>query len=118
MIARYTRPEIGRLFTDEHKYGTWLAVELAVAEAWASFGEVPKDALARIKKRAAFDAARIDELEATLHHDVLAFTTAVGENLGGDSAYFHKGLTSSDVVDTAQSLILREAGQLIELGLT
>ncbi len=118
MIARYTRPEMGRLFTDQHKYETWLAVELAVAEAWSRRGEVPADAVKRIRSSAAFEIDRIDELEGTLNHDVLAFTTAVGEHIGADSAYFHKGLTSSDVVDTAQSMVLRDAGQIIELGLS
>jgi adenylosuccinate lyase len=118
MIARYTRPEMGRLFTDQHKYETWLAVELAVADAWVRRGEVPAEAVERIRGSAAFEIDRINELEGTLNHDVLAFTTAVGEHIGADSAYFHKGLTSSDVVDTAQSIVLREAGQLIEVALT
>src|SRR5688500_2605878 len=118
MISRYTRPEMGRLFTDQHKYETWLQVELAVAEAWSRRGEVPAEAVQRIRASAAFEIERINELEATLNHDVLAFTTAVGEHIGADSAYFHKGLTSSDVVDTAQSMVLRDAGQLIEVALS
>ena len=117
MITRYTRPEMGRLFTDQHKYETWLQVEIAVAAAWARRGAVPEDAVARIRASAAFEIDRINELENTLNHDVLAFTTAVGEHIGADSAYFHKGLTSSDVVDTAQSMVLRDAGQLIEVAL-
>src|SRR6476661_8889838 len=102
MIRRYTRPEMGSLFEDQHKYDTWLAVELAVCEEWAERGKIPADALQRIRAAAEFSVERIDELETTLSHDVLAFTTAVGEHLGSDSAYFHRGLTSSDVVDTAQ----------------
>jgi adenylosuccinate lyase len=118
MITRYTRPEMGRLFTDQHKYETWLAVELAVADAWARRGAFEPAVAQRIRDNAGFSIERINELEGTLNHDVLAFTTAVGEHIGDDSAYFHKGLTSSDVVDTAQSIVLRDAGMQIEVGLT
>lgn len=117
MIKRYTRPEMGALFTDEHRYQCWLEVELAACAAWAGAGEIPKAVHERIRKKARFSVKRIDELEATLHHDVLAFTTCVGESIGADSSFFHRGLTSSDVVDTAQSLVLKQAGQLIEAGL-
>jgi len=117
MIARYTRPKMGALFTDRHKFDTWLKVELAVCQTWAEAGKIPKAAYLRIKKAARFKLKRIEEIEAEVHHDVIAFTTAVGDHLGKDTAYFHKGLTSSDVVDTAQSLILKEAGQLLEVEL-
>jgi adenylosuccinate lyase len=117
MIERYTRPEMGALFKDRHKYDTWLKVELAVCEAWAAQGAIPGDAYDRIKAKAGFTIRSIEELEAKTHHDVIAFTTAVGERIGADSAYFHKGLTSSDVVDTAGNLVLKQAGQLLEEGL-
>jgi len=117
VIERYTRPEMGELFTDQHKFDAWLAVELAVCEAWASAGAIPRQAVDRIKRKAKFSIARINEIESQVQHDVIAFTTAVGEHLGADSAFLHKGLTSSDVVDTAQSMILKEAGQLLEKGL-
>ncbi|MBN2083240.1 adenylosuccinate lyase [bacterium] len=114
MIARYTRPKMGNLFSDKSKFDTWLQVELAVCEAWAERGVIPKAAYNRIKKKARFRLKRIEEIEAEVHHDVIAFTTAVADYIGEDSAYFHKGLTSSDVVDTAQNLILKEAGRLLE----
>jgi adenylosuccinate lyase len=117
MIERYTRPEMGALFTEEHKFDTWLRVELAVCDAWAGQGAIPKAALDRIKRKARFELTRINEIESQVQHDLVAFTTAVGEHIGADSAFFHKGLTSSDVVDTAQSLVLKQAGQLIERGL-
>jgi len=114
MIARYTRPEMGRLFADKHKFDTWLKVELAVCEAWAERGVIPKAAFNRIKKKARFRLKRIEEIEAEIHHDVIAFTTAVADYIGDDSAYFHKGLTSMDIVDTSQNLILKQAGQVLE----
>lgn len=114
MIRRYTRPVMGALFTDEHKYETWLKVELAACAAWEKQGAIPKRAYERIRRKAKFKIERIEEIEARVHHDLVSFTTAVAESIGKDSAYFHMGLTSSDVVDTAQSLILKEAGQLLE----
>ena len=117
MIARYTRPEMGVLFTDKSKFDAWLKVELAVCEAWAERGVIPMAAYKRIKRKARFRLKRIEEIEAQVHHDVIAFNTAVADYIGEDSAYFHKGLTSSDVVDTAQNLILKEAGRLLEVGL-
>lgn len=117
MIERYTRPQMGALFSEQHKFDTWLSVELAVCDAWAADGAIPKGAAERVRQKARFDIKRIDEIESQVHHDVIAFTTAVGEHIGKDSAYFHKGLTSSDVVDTAQSLVLKQAGQLLEEGL-
>ena len=117
MIERYTRPKMGRMFTAKHRFDTWLKVELAVCEAWAERGEIPQDAWKRIRKKANYKLRRINEIEAQVHHDVIAFNTAVADYIGEDSAYFHKGMTSNDVVDTAQCLILKEAGQLIEEGL-
>jgi adenylosuccinate lyase len=113
MIARYTRPEMGALWELENKYQTWLDVELAVCEAWAEMGEIPKAALAVIREKAAFDVGRIDEIEAVVKHDVIAFLTSVAEHVGPDSRYVHKGLTSSDVVDTALSLLMRRAADII-----
>ena len=113
MIARYTRPEMGRIWTLENKYMKWLEVELAVCEAWAERGEIPRSALKTIMKRARFDAERIDEIEKTVRHDVIAFLTSVAENIGQESRYVHKGLTSSDVVDTALSLLMREASDML-----
>jgi adenylosuccinate lyase len=114
MISRYTRPEMGRLFTDQHKYETWLDVELAVCKVWADEKVIPLAAYNRIRKNARFKLDRIDAIEREVQHDVIAFTTAVAEHIGKDSAWFHRGLTSSDVVDTAQSLVLKQAGRQLE----
>ncbi len=113
MITRYTRPEMGRIWTLENKYMKWLEVEIAACEAWARRGEVPAAALRTIKKKARFDVGRIDEIEKTVKHDVIAFLTSVAENVGSESRFIHKGLTSSDIVDTALSLLMREASDLI-----
>ena len=113
MIARYTLKEMGRLWEPENKFGKWLDVELAVCEAWAETGKIPRRALAVIKEKAGFDVARIDEIEAVVKHDVIAFLTSVAEKVGPESRYIHKGLTSSDIVDTAQSLLMREAATII-----
>lgn len=113
MIARYTRKEMGKIWSDENKFRKWLEVEIAVCEAWAELGKIPADALREIKERADFDLKKIDEIEATVKHDVIAFLTAVAEKVGPVSRYIHIGLTSSDVVDTALALQIREAGELI-----
>jgi adenylosuccinate lyase len=113
MIPRYTRPEMGRIWTLENKYMKWLEVEIAACEAWASIGEIPKSALQTIRKKARFDVNRIDEIEKTVKHDVIAFLTSVAEHVGQESRFIHKGLTSSDIVDTAQSLLMREASDII-----
>ncbi|HHN65071.1 MAG TPA: adenylosuccinate lyase [Nitrospirae bacterium] len=113
MIQRYTRDEMGRIWSLENKYRRWLDVEIAVCEAWAELGEIPEDSLKRIKERAGFDLKRIDEIEATVKHDVIAFLTSVAEHVGEDSRYIHKGLTSSDILDTALALVLREAAGII-----
>ena len=109
MISRYTRPEMGALWSEDAKYARWLRVELAVCEAWARRGVVPADALDRIRQRARVDAARIEEIEGRVRHDVIAFLTDLEGSIGPDSRFVHVGLTSSDVVDTALALALVEA---------
>ncbi len=113
MIARYSRPEMAALFEDAARYRTWLEVELAVCAAMERHGEVPAGATARIRSRAKVDSKRVDELEATLRHDVIAFLTAVGESVGEDARFLHKGMTSSDLVDTALALTLTRACDLL-----
>jgi len=113
MIQRYTHPEMGAIWSDQRRYETWLEVELAAADAMAEAGLIPKDAAAELRAKAGFDIARIEEIEATTQHDVIAFTTAVAEKVGPAARWLHFGLTSSDVVDTAQALQMREACGLI-----
>ena len=119
MIPRYTRKEMGAVWSDASKFGKWLDVELAATEALAEAGLVPKDAAAAIRTRAKADAARILEIESRVKHDVIAFTMAVSESIGDPSAarWLHYGMTSNDVVDTAQALQVRDASHLIERGL-
>ena len=116
MIPRYTRPEMGRIWTDANKYAKWLEVELAATDTLAEAGLVPKEAAAALRSRAKTDAARINEIESQVKHDVIAFTMAVGESIGDPAAarWLHYGLTSNDVVDTAQALLIRDASHLIE----
>jgi adenylosuccinate lyase len=104
---------MSKIWSEEAKYENWLRIEIAVSEAWAEIGRIPHEALVRIKDRAGFDMKRIDELEKTLKHDVIAFLTAVAEYVGEDSRYIHLGLTSSDVLDTAFALQLRDAAAII-----
>ncbi len=113
MIRRYTNPEMGRIWSDQRKYETWLQVEVAAVEAMAHAGVVPAEAARDIKERAAFSVERIEEIEETTQHDVIAFTTAVAEHVGPSARWLHFGLTSSDVIDTAQALQMREACDLI-----
>lgn len=113
MIKRYTRPEMGAVWEDRNRYRKWLDVELAVCEVWAELGEIPADALERIRSKADFSVERIDEIEKVVKHDVIAFTTSVADHIGEDSRFFHKGLTSYDVVDTALSLMIVESLELI-----
>jgi adenylosuccinate lyase len=119
LIPRYTREEMGRVWSDANKFTRWLDVELAATEALAEAGLVPKDAAALIRSRAKVDVARILELESRVKHDVIAFTMAIGESIGDPAAarWLHYGLTSNDVVDTAQALLVRDASRLIERGL-
>jgi len=116
LIARYTRSEMGRVWSDENKFRKWLEVELAATDTLADEGVVPRDAAAKLRERARIDVARINEIEAKVRHDVIAFTIAVQETVGDPEAarWLHYGLTSNDVVDTAQALLIREASQLIE----
>ena len=113
MIARYTRPEMGRIWTDEYKFRKWLEVELAATETLADAGLVPKAAAQAIRRKADFDLQRIYEIEAEVRHDVIAFTTAVAEKVGPEARWLHYGLTSNDVVDTAQALQIKEASAIL-----
>ena len=118
MIARYTRPEMGRIWSEENKYRRWLDVELAASEALAETGEVPLEAAEALRKHADFDIGRIQEIEREVKHDVISFTTAVSEKMAAAGApehsrWLHYGLTSNDVVDTAQALQIRDANALI-----
>src|SRR5919202_5239519 len=113
MIERYTLPEMGALWSERNKFRKWLDVEVAVCEVHAEMGTIPRAAVEEIKARAAFTVERIKEIEATTRHDVIAFTTALAENIGEASRFVHYGLTSSDVVDTANALLLREAADLL-----
>ena len=114
MIPRYTRSEMARIWSDENRFRTWLAVEVAATETLAEAGLVPKDAARAIRERADFSVERILEIEAEVRHDVIAFTTAVAEIVGPHARWFHYGLTSNDVVDTAQALLIRQASEVIE----
>ncbi len=114
MIPRYTRPEMGRIWGDENRFRTWLAVEVAATETLAEAGWVPKAAAKAIRERADFNLDRIQQIEAEVRHDVIAFTTAVAEIVGPHSRWFHYGLTSNDVVDTAQALLVGQASAIIE----
>lgn len=113
MITRYTLPEMGALWSEQNKFQKWLDVELAVCEVHAEMGTIPRDALEEIKSRAAFTVERINEVEKTTDHDVIAFTTVLAEAIGPAARFVHYGLTSSDVVDTANALLLRDACDLL-----
>ncbi len=117
MIQRYTHPEMGRIWSDQRRYETWLLVESAAADAMAAAGIVPSAAARDIRERGAFDIARIEEIEKVTQHDVIAFTTAVAEKVGESARWMHFGMTSSDVIDTAQALQMREACDVILTGL-
>jgi adenylosuccinate lyase len=117
MIQRYTGAEMGRIWSDQRKYETWLQVEIAALDAMARAGIVPPEAARDIRERGRFDVARIEEIEQVTQHDVIAFTTVVAEHVGASARWLHFGLTSSDVVDTAQALQTREACDLILQGL-
>jgi adenylosuccinate lyase len=113
MIDRYTLPEMGALWSEETRFQKWLDVEIAVCEVHAEMGTIPREALEQIKSRAIFSVARINEIEKTTDHDVIAFTTNLAESIGDAARFVHYGLTSSDVVDTANALLLREACDLL-----
>ena len=113
MIARYTRPEMGRIWSEENKFRQWLAVEIAATETLAEAGLVPRPAAKAIREKADFDLGRIYQIEAEVKHDVIAFTTAVAEKIGAESRWLHYGLTSNDVVDTAQALQVKAASAIL-----
>lgn len=117
MLERYALPEMGRIWSEENKFRKMLDIELLVCEALAGLGEIPGEAVTKIKDKAGFDLKRIREIEEEVHHDVIAFLTAVAEQVGEESRYIHLGLTSYDVVDTSLSLRMREAADLIGQGL-
>ncbi len=118
MIERYTLPEMGSIWTDKNRYQKWLDVELAVCEAWAEKGEIPPQSLQNIKDKADFSIEQIEEIEKVVKHDVIAFLTSVAEKVGEDARFIHLGLTSYDVVDTALSLLIKEALIKIQKDLT
>jgi len=113
MIERYTLPEMGAIWSLQNKFQKWLDVEIAVCEVHSEDGIIPADALAEIKSKAAFTVERINEIEKTTDHDVIAFTTNLAENIGDAARFVHYGLTSSDVVDTANALLLKEACEIL-----
>ena len=113
MLERYTRPEMGAIWTTENRYQAWLEVEILAVEAWAKLGDIPAEDAAKVRANASFDVEEINRLEAITHHDVVAFTRAVSESLGAEKKWVHYGLTSTDVVDTAQGYILKQANDLI-----
>ncbi len=113
LISRYTLPEMGAIWEAKNKFDIWLDIEVAVCEAWSDLGEIPKEALREIQKKADFNIQRIDEIEKETRHDVIAFTTCVSEYVGPSSRYIHLGMTSSDVVDTAFDIQLKQASKLI-----
>src|ERR1044071_4652501 len=113
MISRYTLPEMGAVWSEQNKFQKWLEVELAVCEVHAEMGTIPREALEEIKSRAQFSVERISEIEKTTDHDVIAFTTNLAESIGDAARFVHYGLTSSDVVDTANALLLRDACDIL-----
>jgi len=117
MIPRYSRSDMARIWSDENRFGAWLRVEIAASEVLAERGVVPKEALAAIKEKARFEVAKIDALEKEVQHDVIAFVSNVAENVGAEGRWLHYGLTSSDVVDTALALLMRDACDLIHADL-
>ncbi|HJF19430.1 MAG TPA: adenylosuccinate lyase [Enterococcus columbae] len=117
MLARYTREEMGNIWTDQNRYQAWLEVEILADEAWAELGEIPKEDVALIREKATFDINRILEIEEMTRHDVVAFTRAVSESLGEERKWVHYGLTSTDVVDTAYGYLIKQANDLLRQGL-
>jgi len=115
VIERYTMPKMREIWSEENKFRKWLEVEIAACEAWAGLGRIPREALAKIKRKASFEIERINEIEKETNHDLIAFLTSVAEKVGRDSRFIHLGLTSYDVEDTARSMQLRDAADLIIL---
>ncbi|CAM4344537.1 adenylosuccinate lyase [Jeotgalicoccus halotolerans] len=114
MISRYSREEMTKIWTEENRFDAWLEVEILASEAWAELGVIPKDEVKNIRPNARIDVDRIKEIEAETRHDVVAFTRQISETLGEEKKWVHYGLTSTDVVDTAQSYILKQANEIIE----
>ncbi len=117
MIPRYTRPEMGAIWSDENKFSVWLEIEILACEAQADLGIIPKDAVSVIREKAAFDVDRILEIEEEVKHDVIAFLTNVSEHVGAESRFIHLGMTSSDVLDTALAVQMKQSGELLLKGL-
>jgi adenylosuccinate lyase len=113
MIDRYTRPEMGAVWTEQNRFQAWLEVEILACEAWAELGEIPKEDVAKLREKASFDIERIKEIEEETRHDVVAFTRAVSETLGEEKKWVHYGLTSTDVVDTALSYVIKQANAIL-----
>jgi len=113
MIERYTRPEMGAIWTEENRFQAWLEVEILACEAWAELGHIPKEDVKLLRQNASFDMNRIKEIEEETRHDVVAFTRAVSETLGEERKWVHYGLTSTDVVDTALSYLLKQANAIL-----
>ncbi|GEQ49054.1 adenylosuccinate lyase [Tetragenococcus koreensis] len=113
MLARYTRKEMGKIWSDENRYNAWLETEILADEAWAELGEIPQKDVEKIKANATFDISRIQEIEAQTKHDVVSFTRAVSESLGEESKWIHYGLTSTDVVDTAYGYLMKQANEIL-----
>jgi adenylosuccinate lyase len=113
MIERYTRPEMGAIWTEENRFKAWLEVEILACEAWAELGVIPKEDVKKIREKASFNIERIKEIEEETRHDVVAFTRAVSETLGEERKWVHYGLTSTDVVDTALSYLLKQANEIL-----
>ncbi len=117
MLDRYTRPEMAKIWSQHNQYQSWLEVEIAVDEAWAKLGVVPQEDVDKINAKATFDENRIAEIEAVTHHDVVAFTRDVSESLGEERKWIHYGMTSTDVVDTAQGYRLKQANDILRADL-
>ncbi|MDN6579318.1 MAG: adenylosuccinate lyase, partial [Tetragenococcus koreensis] len=113
MLARYTRKEMGKIWSDENRYNAWLETEILADEAWAELGEIPQKDVEKIKANATFDISRIQEIEAQTKHDVVSFTRAVSESLGEERKWIHYGLTSTDVVDTAYGYLMKQANEIL-----
>lgn len=113
MIDRYTRPEMGNIWTEQNRFQAWLEVEILACEAWVKLGEIPEEDVKKIRENASFDINRIQEIELETRHDVVAFTRAVSETLGEERKWVHYGLTSTDVVDTALSYLIRQANEIL-----
>ena len=113
MIPRYSRQEMSKIWEPQNRFQKWLDVEIAACEAWAKLGKIPKKSLSIIKKRAKFNISRIDKIEKTVKHDVIAFLTSVSENVGPEARYIHKGLTSSDILDTSLAILMRESADIL-----